>query len=688
MNTHAIFNVIWLIVLSAFISCSSAESDWQAKSAPIMSRWAEEVSPDHVHQEYPRPQMVRDEWINLNGLWQFAIADIDETPPFGNELPEQILVPFAMESALSGVQQSAQRAWYRRSFTVPATWESKRVLLHFGAVDWQTRVWINKVELGQHRGGYDAFCFDITDALGDQKLHELVVHVYDPTDDGVNPRGKQVGDPSGIFYTAVTGIWQTVWLEAVGKNYITSVQLQPDIDEQMLKIKIQTSHDVKDLRTTIQALDGDKLVGEAEGLINHTIHIPVSGAKLWTPDNPVLYDLRVRLLDNGNVIDSVESYFAMRKISLGKDDQGITRMMLNNQFVFQVGPLDQGYWPDGLYTAPTDEALRYDIEMAKKLGFNMIRKHTKVEPFRWYYWCDKLGMLVWQDMPSVSPDNFVNRQTPEDARQFEQELKAMITNLQPFPSIIMWVVFNEGWGQFDTERLTALVKQMDPTRLVNNASGWTDKHVGDIIDIHSYPGPDAPYPEEARAAVLGEFGGLGLPIAGHTWTIQNWGYLNLKSREELRDRYEQLFDEVWALKDEPGLSAVVYTQITDVETETNGLMTYDREIIKLDINEARAFHSDRLISPPTIEPNGSLFLDTIQVSISNRKHETIYYTLDGSDPDERSLTYESHLIVDHEAVIMARSIGVDGRMSSIKSARFEKTTMQKGVTPPAGLSAG
>ena len=688
MSTSTLVSLIGLILISTVISCSPVESDWQPKFAPIMTHWAKEVSPTNVHPEYPRPQLVRNEWMNLNGLWQFAVADIDEAPPFGNDLAEQILVPFAMESALSGVQKSAQRVWYRRTFNIPEPWKNKRILLHFGAVDWETKVWVNQKEIGRHRGGYDVFSFDITNALTDQEEQELVVYVYDPTDDGVNPRGKQVGNPSGIFYTSVTGIWQTVWLEAVNEKYITSVNLIPDIDRRMLLIKIHGSHDVAGLSVKVTATDGGKIIGASEGLLHETIEMAVPKTQLWSPDNPVLYDFTMSLVDHGEIIDQVASYFAMRKVSLGKDTNNITRIMLNNQFVFQVGPLDQGYWPDGLYTAPTDDALKYDIEIAKKLGFNMIRKHTKVEPFRWYYWCDKLGMLVWQDMPSVSPDDFENRQTPEDARQFETELIAMINILQPFASIIMWVVFNEGWGQFDTERLTAMVKQIDPTRLVNNASGWTDNHVGDIIDIHSYPGPDAPFPEETRAAVLGEFGGLGLPIEKHTWTTHHWGYLNLKSREELRDRYEQLFDVVWSFKEDPGLSAVVYTQITDVETETNGLMTYDREVIKLDIEEARAFHSDRLISPPKIEPDGGLFLDTIHVSISNRKHETIYYTLDGSDPDEQSLIYESPLILDQETNLKARSIGADRRMSGINSARFEKTTIQKAVAPPIGLSAG
>lgn len=689
MSTSTLVSLIGLILISTVISCSPVESDWQPKSAPIMTRWAKEVSPTNVHPEYPRPQLVRDEWMNLNGVWQFAIADIDEVPPFGNDLAEQILVPFAMESALSGVQKSAQRVWYRRTLNIPEPWRNKRVLLHFGAVDWETTVWINHKEIGHHRGGYDAFSFDITDALlVEQEEQELVVYVYDPTDDGVNPRGKQVGNPSGIFYTSVTGIWQTVWLEAVNETYITSVNLIPDIDRRMLLIKIHGSHDVAGLSVKVTATDGGKTIGASEGLLHETIEMAVPKTQLWSPDNPVLYDLTISLVDHGEIIDQVASYFAMRKISLGKDEQGITRMMLNNQFVFQVGPLDQGYWPDGLYTAPTDEALRYDIEMARRLGFNMIRKHTKVEPFRWYYWCDKLGMLVWQDMPSVSFDDFENRQTPEDARQFETELTAMIKNLQPFPSIIMWVVFNEGWGQFDTERFTSLVKKIDPTRLVNNASGWTDKHVGDIIDIHSYPGPDAPLPEENRAAVLGEFGGLGLPIEGHTWTSNNWGYLNLKSKDELRDRYEQLFDEIWALKDDPGLSAVVYTQITDVETETNGLMTYDREVLKLDAEEAQAFHTDKFISPPYINPNGSLFVDEIRVSISNRKNEKIYFTIDGTVPDARSSVYASTIIVNQTSTLTARSIGDDGRTSSIKTTYFEKTVLRKALIPPSSLSPG
>jgi hypothetical protein len=414
----------------------------------------------------------------------------------------------------------------------------------------------------------------------------------------------------------------------------------------------------------------------------------VPKAQLWSPEKPYLYDLQIRLINGNDEIDRVSSYFALRKIGLGKDSRGITRLMLNDEFVFQIGPLDQGYWPDGLYTAPSDEALKYDIEVAKDLGFNMIRKHVKIEPQRWYYWCDRLGMLVWQDMPSVHSKDYEKRQNAEFKAQFETELKQMIKELYNHPSIIMWVVFNEGWGQFDTERLTAMVKEIDPHRLVNNASGWTDKGVGDVIDIHKYPGPAAPLPEKTRAAVLGEFGGLGLPLEGHTWTSENWGYQNLSTFEELNERYGQLYEQVWNLKDDPGLSAVVYTQTTDVETETNGLMTYDREIIKLKNKEARRFHSDAMVSMPVIHSKGSLFLNEISVVLDNRKGENIHYTLDGSEPTATSPTYKEKIILTNTTKLKARSFDNNGNLSGLSSTLFTKATLRPAVKMAEELKKG
>jgi hypothetical protein len=581
-------------LLLAFGLVATVHADWQPAKGPLLTRWAKEVRPDKVHPEYPRPQMVRKDWLNLNGLWQLGFATKDETPPFGKYLPERILVPFPVESALSGVMKHADRLWYRRTFTVPAGWSGKRVLLHFGAVDWQATVWLNGKELGRHQGGYDAFSLDLTDALRPEGEQELIVSVWDPTDKGSQPRGKQVIKPGGIMYTPTTGIWQTVWLEPVAAGYVESLQIIPDVDLGRFYLTVRGQKLPVDSTLELTILDGDfpRATWTFENQLGKPLNIPFANAKLWSPDSPNLYGLHLAVKHNGKQLDEVQSYFGMRKIAIGKDEHGVTRVLLNGKFVFQLGPLDQGFWPDGIYTAPTDEALKYDIEITKKLGFNMCRKHVKVEPERWYYWCDKLGLLVWQDMPSgdrsVAPGKGEIIRSSESARQFELELKRMIDGRRNHPSIIMWVVFNEGWGQYDTPRLTNWVKEYDPSRLVNCASGWNDMKVGDVHDIHVYPGPGAPQPEAARAAVLGEFGGLGLPVPDHTWEKRTWGYRNMKDRSDLTRRYEQLLRGVWKLKENSGLSAAVYTQTTDVETEANGLLTYDRAVIKMDLERVAA----------------------------------------------------------------------------------------------------
>jgi len=583
-------------LLLAFGLVAAVHADWQPARGPLLTRWARDVQPDKVHPEYPRPQMVRKDWLNLNGLWQLGFATKDEAPPFGRDLPERILVPFPVESALSGVMKHADRLWYRRTFAVPAGWSGKRVLLHFGAVDWQAAVWLNGKELGRHQGGYDAFSLDLTDALRPEGEQELIVGVADPTDKGSQPRGKQVIKPGGIMYTPTTGIWQTVWLEPVGDEYIESLQIVPDLDRGLIRLTVGTKSSGKDRSITWAISKSGKplpiIIGDGEPGRTHEISLPANEIRPWSPDSPYLYDLGISLMGGGKTLDVVQSYFGMRKIEIGKDDKGVTRILLNGKFVFQLGPLDQGFWPDGIYTAPTDEALKYDIEITKKLGFNMCRKHVKVEPERWYYWCDKLGLLVWQDMPSgdrsVAPGKGEIIRSSESARQFELELKRMIDGRRNHPSIIMWVVFNEGWGQYDTPRLTNWVKEYDPSRLVNCASGWNDMKVGDVHDIHAYPGPGAPQPEATRAAVLGEFGGLGLSVPDHTWEKRTWGYRNMKDRSDLTRRYEQLLRGVWKLKDNPGLSAAVYTQTTDVETEANGLLTYDRAVIKMDLERVAA----------------------------------------------------------------------------------------------------
>jgi len=581
---------------------------WQQAKAPLMTKWAADVSPDKALPEYPRPQMVRKEWLNLNGLWDYAVTAKDGAPAGAAPAAPaacdgQILVPFPIEAALSGVMKKfdqKSRLWYRRSFEIPKDWAGKRVLLHFGAVDWEAAVSVNGKELGTHRGGYDEFSLDITDALKADAKQDLVVSVADPTDTGSQPRGKQVLKPGGIFYWGTSGIWQTVWLEPVAAAHIAGLHIVPLPDESQVsvqvtvvgagantEIKVEGSDGVQSGSVSVTATEGKT---DKPGTLSPALKLAVKDVKPWTPDTPFLYDLKVELKSDGKTVDEVKSYFGMRKIALGKDENGIQRLMLNGKFVFQVGTLDQGFWPDGLYRAPTDEALRFDIEAHKKLGFNMLRKHVKVEPERWYYWCDKLGLLVWQDMPSG------NNKSAQDKEQFEMELRRLIESHWNHPSIILWVVFNEGWGQYDTERLTKWVKDFDPSRLVNNASGWTDKKCGDVLDMHAYPGPGSPKPEESRAAVLGEFGGLGLGVDGHTWTNKTWGYQGMASAKALTKRYVGLYRKVWELKDNPGLCASVYTQITDVETECNGIYTYDRAVLKLDPEAAVAAHKGQF--PP------------------------------------------------------------------------------------------
>lgn len=578
---------------------------WQPAAGPLMTRWAAEVNPTNALPEYPRPQLVRQDWLNLNGLWNYAITPTSTKRPAAYE--GQILVPFPVESALSGVMRRLDEnstLWYQRKLAVPLAWRAPaggdagaprgaqtRVRLHFEGVDWQTRVFVNGHEVGEHRGGYVRFGFDITPHLNWDGADEIIVAVTDPTE-GDQPRGKQSRKPEGIFYTPTSGIWQTVWLEPVPAVCVDRLKLIPDLDERILRVQANVNSLSDELRVEAVALVAGEEVGRVSGLPNTELQLPVTAPRVWTPDDPFLYDLRVTLRRGDREIETVSSYFGMRKVALKKDPQGITRIALNDAFLFQVGTLDQGFWPDGLYTAPTDAALRSDIEFLKRAGFNLTRKHVKIEPSRWYYWADKLGLLVWQDMPSG------NNATLEGRREFEAELLHMVAQLENHPSLIAWVLFNEGWGQYDTERLTQRLKARDPSRLVSNASGWTDMRVGDLIDVHSYPGPDCPDPEPRRAAVLGEFGGLGLPVDNHSWSSRCWGYLNLSNATELEARYAQLLNQVWALHDLRGLSAAVYTQTTDVETECNGLLTYDRAVTKLAPARLLAINRGQLRGPP------------------------------------------------------------------------------------------
>ena len=504
-------------------------------------------------------------------------------------------MPFPVESALSGVKRPLtpdQRLWYRRNFTASPA-KGTRLLVHFGAVDWRAEVAVNGKPVGKHEGGYDAFTFDITDALKPGTTQELVVAVWDPTDSALQPRGKQVLNPTGIWYTAVSGIWQTVWLEPVPVAHIREIAMTPDIDAHQLRLTVSTP-DAADFTATAQ-LHG-KVVGRITARSNAEVKLPLSQTELWSPDSPTLYDLDISLKSG----DSVKSYFGMRSVEARPDATGANRIFLNHKPLFQIGPLDQGWWPDGLYTAPTDEALRSDIDTLKKLGFNMARKHVKVEPARWYYWCDKLGFLVWQDMPSAmtrTPPTGVRRGAAEDAQfpaevaaSWERELKSMIHGLINAPSVIVWVPFNEGWGQHVTNDVLKMVKALDPTRLVDGPSGWEDRGWGDLKDMHSYPGPDMFPLTKDRVSVLGEFGGLGIPLPDHLWwDKRNWGYRTFEDLPKLQAGYEGLIEKLEPLV-KRGLAAAIYTQTTDVEGEINGLITYDRKVVKFDAAKLAALH--------------------------------------------------------------------------------------------------
>ena len=565
-----------------------------------MTEWGENLDPSNVHQEYPRPQMVRERWANLNGLWKYAITPADAEPV---AMDGQILVPFAVESALSGVGRFVsenEALWYEREFTAPRGWNGDRVILNFGAVDWKAEVYVDGQKAGEHTGGYTPFSFDITDLLANSRKHTLKLKVTDGTDKWFQPRGKQVSRPHGIWYTAVTGIWQTVWMEAVPAAHVNSYYAEADIDAGTLSVTVDAEVEAGDI-VKIQLLADGAPVAEGEG---KEVTLAVPDMKLWSPSDPYLYDLVIKVVRDGKEIDSVKGYTAMRKISYAQDESGHKRMLLNNEPLFQYGPLDQGWWPDGLYTAPTDEALAFDIVKTKEMGYNLIRKHVKVEPARWYWHCDRLGMLVWQDMPSIA-DNSTNvwdnrtykrgTDTPvtdEGKANYYNEWAEIIEDFKGFPCIVCWVPFNEAWGQFDTDKVVKFTRSLDPSRLINYASGGNFvKCSGDIIDLHNYPHPDMYLYDKDYINVLGEYGGIGWPVEGHLWQPdRNWGYVQFKSADEVLDTYEKYADMLIDLIDD-GFAAAIYTQTTDVEGEVNGLMTYDRKVIKLDMDRLNAINT-------------------------------------------------------------------------------------------------
>ncbi|WP_461126053.1 glycoside hydrolase family 2 protein [Spirosoma aerophilum] len=635
-----LFTPLGLLLASTLTYSQAPPTQNAPRTAPIMSRWEKQLTPENAWREYPRPQLVRKQWQNLNGMWDYTITA--KTAPQPTDFSGQILVPFSVESTVSKVNKSLnadQRLWYRRTVSLPADWAGQRVLLHFGAVDYECNLWVNGGLVGSHTGGSDAFSFDITDYLKDGQ-NQLVLGVTDPTSSGEQPRGKQLMNPNGIWYTPVSGIWQTVWMEPVPKQaYIEEVKLTPELDSARVRVDVLLDKPANNYTTAIRltALDGNRTVATTLVRAGRTGYLAIRNPKLWSPDSPFLYDLKAELVTvtdpfgdtprnkrprqddalnkafagatvTGSPLDVVTGYFAMRKIATGRGPGVATPvanqpvLLLNNKFVFQNGPLDQGWWPGSLLTPPSDEAMAFEIDFLKKSGFNMLRKHIKVEPDRYYYLCDKMGMLVWQDMPSgfLEGQNEAPGDQSEPIRrskgkeQFELELRRMMNRLHNHPSIVTWVVHNEGWGQYDNKRLADWVKALDPSRTVNASSGWNDLSAGDFYDIHTYePEPNAPAPKTDRVVVIGEFGGIGWPVQGHLWNpeMRNWGYQTYQSADEVLKAYQKKYAKIVEYYQKQALSAAVYTQTTDVEGEVNGLLTYDREVIKIPIETLKKIHA-------------------------------------------------------------------------------------------------
>lgn len=592
-------NVTVLLFLCLGLSLSA---QWKPAGEKIKTEWANKVNPKQVLPEYPRPIMERKEWKNLNGLWNYAIQEVGKSAPA--KYDGQILVPFAVESSLSGVMKEVgakNELWYNTTFNIESNWKGQNILLHFGAVDWKTEVWLNGVKIGSHTGGYTPFSFDITPFIAGT-TQQLTVKVWDPSNEGTQPRGKQVKNPEGIWYTPVTGIWQTVWIEPVNKKNITTLKTTPNIDQNVISIKPEIAGASYGDLIEVTVYDNSKTIATGKASVGENLEIVLNNPKLWSPESPFLYKTNVKLISNGKVVDQVKSYFAMRKIGSKRDANGVLRMQLNNKDYFQFGPLDQGWWPDGLYTAPTDEALKYDIVKTKELGFNMIRKHVKVEPERWYTHCDELGILVWQDMPSGDEQPIWQdkkyfegtelQRTPKSEEIYKKEWKAIMDHLYSYPSIVVWVPFNEAWGQFKTVEITEWTKNHDPSRLVNSSSGGNHFQTGDILDLHKYPGPELYLYDARRVTVLGEYGGIGLPLEGHLWKANdNWGYIKFKNATEVTNEYIKYAKELKKLV-KTGFSAAVYTQTTDVEGEVNGFMTYDRRVDKMDFEKVRTINKE------------------------------------------------------------------------------------------------
>ena len=579
------------------------DDGWHPGRPPLTTPWTGQVSPDNALPEYPRPQLTRARWQNLNGVWQFAGAAAGDAPPVDEDLPERILVPYPTESALSGIQRHEDHMWYRRTFEVPESWEvgdAQRLRLHFGAVDHAATVWVNGTQVAEHTGGYTRFSVDVTDALAPSGPQEIVVGVEDRTDATWQPVGKQRNVPDrGIFYTGSSGIWQPVWMEPVtARAYVADLDTATDVDTGTLALTVDTGGDPAGLTVRAVVRTGDVQVATAEGAPGRPLDVQVPDARLWSPDDPFLYDLEVTLRDGDQEVDRVGSYVGMREIGTVQGADGRLRITLNHEVLFLMSTLDQGFWPDGIYTAPTDEALRFDLAEAKRLGFNAVRKHVKVEPDRWYHAADTLGLLVWQDMPAMRTGGI----PPPDARaEFERQLHEIVDQHDGWTSVIGWVPFNEGWGEWSREatgRIADSVAAQDPTRLVDANSGVNccdslgDSGRGDVVDWHAYTGPADPTPDDSRVAVDGEHGGFGLEVPGHMWFEDGHGYEMAQDEAELTRLYVDNQRELIPIAQQRAISGAVYTQITDVEHEVNGLFTYDRRVAKMDLDQVRAVNQE------------------------------------------------------------------------------------------------
>ena len=617
-----------IAALLAVAGTLSAQN-WTPAGNRIKTKWAEEVSPTNAHPEYPRPQMLRPEWKSLNGLWDYAVTPKSEARP--KTFDGKILVPFAIESSLSGVGKALtpdDALWYSTTFSVPSNWKGKRLILNFDAVDWKAEVFVNDIKVGSHTGGYTRFSLDVTPYVKNGS-NSLVVRVEDASDNDFQPRGKQVKEPRGIWYTSVSGIWQSVWIEPVAPAHITDYNVVSSVADKAINVTVDAAGVQEGDVVKVFLLDGgigystetaNAAKPAADGMYSvlasgmavpgGTVTLNVRNPKLWSPESPYIYGLDIQILRAGKVIDRVAAYAPMREVSAYRKNGNTLLMGLNGEGLFQLGPLDQGWWPDGLYTAPTDEALKFDIQKTKDFGFNMIRKHVKVEPDRWYYYCDQLGMIVWQDMPSFAVSKKWGMYyygegedwpaSPEAKANYYKEWGEILNQFKKFQCIAVWVPFNEAWSQFDTKDVVAFTKRTDPTRLVNQSSGGSwEEGVGDILDNHHYPYPAFRMWDKNMINVLGEYGGIGFPVQGHLWQAdKNWGYVQYKSGDEVLAEYADFAEQLKQLIKQ-GCSAAVYTQTTDVEIEVNGLMTYDRKVIKMDENKLRAVNEGIIKSMPT-----------------------------------------------------------------------------------------